>query len=269
MNQRSMKMGNKMYDIVTPSQFMQCSSLYNLEYTALLIDNIIDVAGNIAPPCVLPFRTISDYRRGVPGVYNLSEDPSIGYSQPYYYVIYPYTYDEYGRITGVSPIYSTATMLDAGNADSMQKLVELNNEYRAAEYNIMTSGNNVTTFRIDPANSEALKAFKQALNSKRINFDKYKVRIGQTYANDKRCLEHSDTITLQKIISLCEATDIAVTIIFDNVSPDVPNPMPNPIVQVLTGGIEGLYQTSQHTAEDWQEPAEESEIDDEYYGEDE
>ena len=83
-----------------------------------------------------------------------------------------------------------------------------------------------------------MKALKTAVLEKRIDLDKYEPRFGSNYNNDKR-LFNKNTISLSMTKRLCEALDIKATLILEDKSPDVPNPIGRTIKVDLTGGIPG------------------------------
>lgn len=235
MDKRSIKLNGVLYTVATVPEWVQAPFFYNPEFTVLLFDNLTNCYGFPNQPFILPFRKPSERAKGLPGIYGYSFDNKNG--APMFDLIYPFYVDNITDAVYVMAGYSTATMIDASNIQSIQELIDLSNKYHETEFSIITAGNDITSFVIRPTDTAALAALKEALNSKHINIDNYKARFGITFANDKRGIEKFSDITLNKLKSACEATDIAVSMTFYNASPDVPNPMDHPITTILTNNV--------------------------------
>lgn len=70
---------------------------------------------------------------------------------------------------------------------------------------------------------------------KHIDLDSYEHRFGKNYNNDRRLFEKPN-ISLLKLTSVCTALDIKATLILEDSSPDVPNPMGGVVTVELTSG---------------------------------
>ena len=78
-----------------------------------------------------------------------------------------------------------------------------------------------------------MKALKQAINLKQADKTQYEDRFTQ-YQNDMRLLTKGKSITLGKLISLCDIFDISAELILKDKSNNVPNPMNSEINIDLT-----------------------------------
>lgn len=241
MNQRNIKIGTNLYEVVTLQQFALSPGLYDRAFTALLFDSYVDVYGNTVPAFVLPFGSTNDMERGIPGIYGVYFETNDCLIQPCFNLIYPFHYE--GTKLVVDRLeYIASNMLDTTNLNKVQELIEMDAKYREYEFDIITAGDNATIFRIMPNDTPEMVATKQALNAKHIDIDKYRSRIGSTFANDKRFLQNSTSITFNKVKTLFPALDLKCTLIIDNASPDVPNPISHPITVNITDEVN--YQQS-------------------------
>lgn len=237
MNQRNIKIGMTLYEVVTQQQFALSPGLYDRSFTAILFDERIDIYGNLIPAFVLPFGNMNDLERNTPGIYGVSFETNDSLIQPCFNVIYPFHFDMSGKLIIDRPEYLASNMLDTTNLNKMQELIDLDAKYREFEFDIITAGDNATIFRIMPDDTPEMVATKKALNAKHIDIDKYRSRIGSTFANDKRFLQNSPSITFNKVKALFPALDLKCTMIIDNASPDVPNPIPHPITVNITDDV--------------------------------
>jgi hypothetical protein len=97
----------------------------------------------------------------------------------------------------------------------------------------ITSPDNISRFVISEDDQPEMVALKQALNSKQIDLDKYAMRFGQNFPNDKRQLRtHSATLNIIK--RFCENLDMDAILILKDKHPSVPNPMGREIEVNLT-----------------------------------
>ncbi len=201
---KKMKIHDKMYDVTTLREYMENRDAYIPGYTAIQEDHT---------GIVLPVKSKTD--TGV-GIY---VGDSVAYST------LPEDSDE----------YDSNNIIDMDNIDSMKELMERQQAVRDLEMEILTSPDNIFSPTIFDDDSPEMKALKKAVLDKHIDLDKYEPRFGSNYANDKR-LFNKHTISLAMTKRICNALDIEATLILDNKSGNVPNPMHEPIVVKLTGG---------------------------------
>ena len=110
-------------------------------------------------------------------------------------------------------------------------------EYESAlrEKEILTNPDNIFIPTISEKDSPAMRGLKQAIIEKRIDIDKYQDRFGkENFPNDKRKFKDTD-ITMFMMNRMNKALDIKATLILEDKSPDVPNPIGRKISIDLTG----------------------------------
>lgn len=234
MNQKNIKISGVLYEVITMEQFSRApAGMYDPSFTAILFDGTTDVFGNAVPPFVLPFRNQPDFLRGLPGIYGVNSFE--GKMTPLFKVIYPYHIGPNHELIFDYFEYLAKNMLDTANVKNIQELINLDAKYREFEYDIITASDNSIILKVTPNDTAEMAAFKQAINDKHIDLDKYKPRFGKTYPNDKRSLINGDSITFTKLKEYADALDMAITLTIDNANPDVPNPMSHPITVQITG----------------------------------
>lgn len=123
--------------------------------------------------------------------------------------------------------------INLSDSKTIGELMEKQEAVRDIEKEILTDVDNIYTPKIGPTDSKAIKALKEAVIDKHIDLDKYGPRFGPNFNNDKRLLS-KDNISLQMLLRMCNALDIKATLILEDESPDVPNPMGTTIVTELT-----------------------------------
>ena len=121
------------------------------------------------------------------------------------------------------------------NKDNIKDLIESSNLLKDKEREILTSPDNVTMVSIGELDDPEMKALKMAILEKHIDIDKYESRFGSNFNNDKRLLSKS-RITITKLKTMCDNLDIKATLILEDASPDVPNPIGKEIRVELVRG---------------------------------
>lgn len=212
MNIRKVKMPNGLYDLVTVEEYLLAPGRYDTKSTAAIIDGY-----------ALPIITESQYLCGYTGVY-------IKPGNMVYRFNMPFDEDEVYKIT-------SDNMVDFTNASNYGEIIEKRNAVKGLEKELLSGVDNIMKIIIDPTASPAAIAMQEAVNAKECNMDNYAFRYGKNYPNDKREISNR-SMTLAKIIRHCNALDIKATLILEDKSPDVPNPMRKTITAVLTGGDE-------------------------------
>lgn len=129
-------------------------------------------------------------------------------------------------------------IVDFSDINSASELIEKTNLLKDIEKDILTNSDNITSFPITDTNSPEMKAMKECINSKNINLDSYAGRF-DNYNNTKRLIKNKDNITLFKILEISNALDLKCTLLIEDKSPDVPNPMKKTVTVVLNVGEEG------------------------------
>lgn len=202
---RKIKINEKIYDVISPKEFGETCTKRDMSSSAVEWDGIVyPVVTNQKNPGVYINNNIAYYT-----------DPSE---------------EEMNE-------YSSDNIFDF-NPKNMREVIEQSEMLRDLENEILTTSDDIFVPRIYKTDEPELKAMKEAIISKHIDFDKYESRIGGTFSNDKRIFTSSDkkTITLSKIKNISNALDIKATLILEDKSSAVANPMNKQIVIELTGG---------------------------------
>ena len=133
------------------------------------------------------------------------------------------------------PDYSTDNIIDLSKTKDMAELMRQQEVIKDIEYDMLTTVDNVFQPKIGENCSPAMKALKTAVNEKGIDINKYAYRFGSNFNNDKRQY-NKDTISMQMLERQCNGLDIKATLILEDASDDVPNPIGHKIIVELTEG---------------------------------
>lgn len=128
--------------------------------------------------------------------------------------------------------YSASNIIDF-NSSSMKELIEKSEILKEQEKEIRISPDNAYEYKYDKDDDPDLDLLKEALAAKKCDIDKYEDRFNGNYANDKRTL-NSHSITSKKLKRFADAYDLKVTMIIEDKSPDVANPMGKVLSRVIT-----------------------------------
>lgn len=156
---------------------------------------------------VLPAKGKYICNTTIPGVYNAG---------PIDFIIPPTDEND--------PQYTAIKEVDFNNQDSIKEILEKKEIISRLNEPWITSPDNITIFPINKDDQPEMKALKEALNAKNIDFDKYAPRFGANFPNDKRQLKNNSA-TLNIIKRFCENCDLECEIIFRDKNPNVPNPL--------------------------------------------
>ena len=80
-----------------------------------------------------------------------------------------------------------------------------------------------------------MAALKEAINGKQIDLANYEYKFGTNYNNDMRLLSKPD-ITMNKLKSFLNKLDLKASIVIEDASDDVPNPLGRKIVSTIISG---------------------------------
>lgn len=152
----------------------------------------------------------------VPGVYD---------EGPIDLIVYPEACDESN--------YIPSEIVSFDNTDTIKERLDKQEKLSKMSEPWITTPDNVTEFTIEDTNQPEMIGLKTAINEKHIDFDKYSVRFGENFPNDKRQLK-GDSITLNILKRFCRNLDLDAVLIFKDRSPDVPNPLGKEIKVSLT-----------------------------------
>ncbi len=198
------KINGVIYDIVSIEEYQNNRVLYDNKFTAIEKDGIL-----------YPITK----NKNVPGYYNGGG-----------------LFGEYIKPeSSLIQEYSSNNIIDFNSVNSMKEMMEKNTALRDMEREILCSSDNKFKPIIQEKDDLEMKALKEAVIAKDIDLDKYEARFGSNYNNDKRLFK-KNSISLSKLKSIANNLDISVTLILEDTSPDIPNPMGRKIVVNIAGG---------------------------------
>ena len=204
----------KFYNVISKSTLNSNKDFYNNSMNAVEIE--VD-----NKEFILPIRSLSDLPNR-PG-FNLpnSNSPVSFYSLP--------KQEEEIKYSKKNKAFT-----DFSNCESMAETIEKQESIRNIERDILTNPDNITSPNVSSLDSPEMRGLKEAVIAKNIDIDKYKDRFGDNFPNDKRVLKAHE-ITQKMLKRMTDKLDIKITMIFEDASSDVPNPMGKKIVVDLTG----------------------------------
>lgn len=127
-------------------------------------------------------------------------------------------------------IYSDSHLAYFGSASTFQDVVDAKEKIYKDEYNHLISNDEVFTPNIDQVNDTALMfAVKSAITAKHCNINNYAERFGSDFNNDKRKF-NGNSITAGKAESILSNTDVRVTLVIQDMNPNVANPIGKTLV---------------------------------------
>lgn len=125
--------------------------------------------------------------------------------------------------------YSVDNIINFSDTENIRELIEKSNKLKNMERDILTSPDNIFTPKITYEDQPAMRALKEAIIAKNIDINKYAPRFGIKFQNDRR-LFNKPSITLDKMTTFLDNLDIKGTLILEDSSPNVPNPIGYKIV---------------------------------------
>ena len=205
MDLKKINIDGKPYNVVSESAFKKNIDFYNNSMTA--IEHVEE-----GQEFILPIRAMTDTRpgytkQGVLGFYNLpeTEEDKIKYSR------------------------NNDKFVDFSNCTSMADTIKKQEMVRDIEREIITNPDSITVPNVSALDSPEMRGLKEAIIMKNIDIDKYQGRFGDNFPNDKRLLKQHN-ITQKMLKRMVDNLDIKVTMIFEDVDSNVPNPMGKKII---------------------------------------
>ena len=211
MNVRQAVIDAKLYNVVSYEDYSYQPELNNNYSTAVEMQ-----IGNEKK--ILPIRSPLDKDK-LPGIYNKG---------PMDELILPDENDKQ---------YNASNVIDLSNVSNMEELLRKQSQVRDIEKEILTSVDDITTPNISSLDSPEMKIVKQAIIKKHMDINKYADRFGSNFANDKRILK-TNSITQKMMKRILSNIDVKATLILEDASPDVANPMGEKIEIVITDNLE-------------------------------
>lgn len=125
-------------------------------------------------------------------------------------------------------------IVDYSDSTSVKDFLDKNNQIREMETeNVLTQSDSIFAPTINDDDAPAMKAFKNAITCKHTDLNNYSQRIGENFLNDKRILK-TNSITLNKLVALCQSLDIEAELILRDAHGAIANPMNTEISVILT-----------------------------------
>lgn len=208
----------KFYNVISRSTLNSNKEFYNSSM------NAVEFKDDDGKEYVLPIRPLSDLSNR-PG-FNLPNS-----SSPVSFYSLPKEEDE------VKYSKKNKAFTDFSNCETLAETIEKQESIRNIERDILTNPDNITSPNVSSLDSPEMRGLKEAVIAKNIDIDKYKDRFGDNFPNDKRVLK-SHEITQKMLKRMTDKLDIKITMIFEDASSDVPNPMGKKIIVDLTGNNE-------------------------------
>lgn len=201
------RIGDTIYDVISIEEYEANPDIYNPKFTAI----------KYSDGCVYPIRNKTDNR---PGFYPTG---AIDFFKP--------------CSSGEIHMYSQQNIINFSNKENIKEIIEAQSQLASEERAILTTIDSLFIPEISPEDTPETKALKEAVKEKHIDIDKYESRFGPNYNNDKRLFRRS-SITLSKMKTILNALDMKATLIIEDTSPNVPNPIGKQIIAVITGDNE-------------------------------
>jgi hypothetical protein len=198
-------------DIMTYDEYSKNPQLHNS--SVAIIEELED-----SEKIVLPYRGKCDNANppSSPGIYNAGCID---------FCVYPNE--------SVKNQYIPDKIIELDNHTAMKDILEKEEVMSRLNEPWITSPDNITSFPICQEDKPEMKCLKSALNEKHIDFDKYSVRFGQNFPNDKRQLKNNSA-TLNIIKRFCDKCDMEAILVLRDKNPNVPNPIGKEISVSLT-----------------------------------
>lgn len=211
MNVKQAVIDAKLYNVVSYEDYSHRPELNNNYSTA--VEMMIGDEHKI-----LPIRSPIDKER-LPGIYNKG------------------CMDELVLPDESDDQYNAKNVIDLSNVSDMEELLRKQSQVRDIEKEILTSVDDITTPNISSLDSPEMRVVKQAIIKKHMDINKYAERFGSNFANDKRILK-TNSITQKMMKRILSNIDVKATLILEDASPDVANPMGEKIEIVITDNLE-------------------------------
>lgn len=214
MDLRTTTLDGKVMDIVSEEEYIKKWRMY-AENLSIQFSTAVEIQDENGEDYILPFRNKTDER---PGIY---ADGSI------YFLKFPTEEESQYKKKNLE-------IIDFSDTANIKDFLDKNAQIREMETNVLTDIDSVFIPPMFPDDSPEMRAFKEAVASKHMDINKYAPRFGDNFLNDKRILK-TNSITMNKLVSMCNNFDIEAELILRNANPDVPNPMKKEIRTILTG----------------------------------
>lgn len=197
---RKSRIGKKIYDVVTPEEYIEADKANPEASQNLMDDTAIMDNGYVYP-------LNKQYSKNNPGVTDCG--PMLVFSHP--------------DSMNADGDYKADHIIDFNDVNGIRDSIRKQAELEREEASILVSPDNIFTPVIKETDTPEMKLLKEAISRKRIDLDSYKQRFGSDYNNDKRLFDQS-SITFFKLKRLCDIMDIKVTLKLED-EPGAVNPI--------------------------------------------
>ena len=131
--------------------------------------------------------------------------------------------------------YSIDHLISISDCKTIREVIEAQQKIKESERAILTKADNITFVKVGANDTPHMAALKEAINGKQIDLANYEYKFGTNYNNDMRLLNKSD-ITMNKLKSFLSKLDLKASIVIEDASDDVPNPLGRKIVSTIISG---------------------------------
>lgn len=205
--------GNQLYSLTDMKRYRQFADTYQGDKPAIVVDDTY----------ILPVRTESD--KSSYGI-TVKPDQMIAFAR-----LPKQDSEEFFQYT----MTGNKSAIDMRNKRSIGQYLDGCEDIKKSETDIITNPDNIFQPKPGENDTPAMVALKQAVCEKHIDIDKYDMRFGANFNNDKR-LFNKDSISLPMLVRLCKGLDIKATITLEDKDSNTPNPIGRKIIAELTGG---------------------------------
>lgn len=171
---------------------------------------------------VLPIRSLNDNR---PGVYGNMGKYLFEYKLPE-------TEEDINKYDS-----SKMEIIDHSNIANMSEYISKRKQLRDMEAGMLTEIDKVFAPPIEDGDKAEMIALKTAIGLKNCDINKYESRFGPNFLNTKSLFK-KNSISMNKLIYVADSLDMEVEIKIRDKNNNVPNPMNDEVVMILTGGID-------------------------------
>lgn len=131
--------------------------------------------------------------------------------------------------------YSIDHLVDFQNITDIRQVMDAQRKIESDQAIYLTSSDNIFQPNIDPVTDTPLMlGLKQAVLAKQIDINRYQSRFGADFNNDRRKFAQP-RISIDKFITIARNLDMKATVIIEDASENVPNPIGHKIVIDLMG----------------------------------
>lgn len=132
-------------------------------------------------------------------------------------------------------MYSVSNLAYTSDHASFADIIAAREKLESAELRHLVSNDNIYVPVIDQVHDSPLSiALKTAIGEKHCNINRYSSRFGDDFNNDRRKLSAND-ITAAKYATFGRNMDVRTTLIIEDMSPDVANPIGKRIIHTWVG----------------------------------